>query len=404
MFEISLVPDVKSELLKKQKLRNLIIFICVVVAAACGGLLATLGLIVGAQKLTIANNKTEITCRSEGASGDVKCDSNKFGIAIAKYDSVEDLLTIQDQMSKLNSINEKRKAIWRVFGLLDVMLPDGPDDTVKITELTTDLTGESTISFEANASSSNNIGFRAVDAFIKNAGKSYYDHGAYKRVDGESFVDIPSMCIVREVVIDDKIYGLYAKGAPGCEAPYFKEEKSSTEKEEGEEEEVTFGEDENELENVEWIAIKRTYVNEKDRECTMREGGKECEVFNSEGVDFGSDEITLKKGYYFESECLKYDENGELDEEETKNACPMLRPESEIETGEATYGKDEDTGARVVNFSATVPVNPEIFLASNKHLQIKGPTRQNATDSYVQIRDMFTQKAEKIEGEVENGK
>ena len=36
MYEISLVPNVKAELIKKQKTRNLVLLICVVVGIVCG--------------------------------------------------------------------------------------------------------------------------------------------------------------------------------------------------------------------------------------------------------------------------------------------------------------------------------------------------------------------------------
>ena len=66
MFEISLVPDVKSELIKKLKLRNLIFLICIIVAAACGGVLLILGGITAGQGVALQTQDTEMVCRSEG--------------------------------------------------------------------------------------------------------------------------------------------------------------------------------------------------------------------------------------------------------------------------------------------------------------------------------------------------
>jgi hypothetical protein len=48
-------------------------------------------------------------------------------------------------------------------------------------------------------------------------------------------------------------------------------------------------------------------------------------------------------------------------------------------------------------------MNSQVFLSSNKHIRVIGPTRQNVTDSYIQIRDMFDEAPEEIEGD-ENGK
>ena len=66
MYEISLVPDIKAQLLKKQKLRNLIIFICIIVAIACGGVLLILSTIAGGQSIQIGLQKNEIDCRIDG--------------------------------------------------------------------------------------------------------------------------------------------------------------------------------------------------------------------------------------------------------------------------------------------------------------------------------------------------
>ena len=66
MYEISLVPDVKGEMIKQQKIRNLVFMICVIVASACGGVIFILLGISGGQSLKISAQQTEIECRSKG--------------------------------------------------------------------------------------------------------------------------------------------------------------------------------------------------------------------------------------------------------------------------------------------------------------------------------------------------
>ena len=66
MYEISLVPDVKSELIKKLKLRNLIFLICIIVAAACIGVLIILFGVTAGQGIALNNQDTEMACRSDG--------------------------------------------------------------------------------------------------------------------------------------------------------------------------------------------------------------------------------------------------------------------------------------------------------------------------------------------------
>ncbi len=47
----------------------------------------------------------------------------------------------------------------------------------------------------------------------------------------------------------------------------------------------------------------------------------------------------------------------------------------------------------VLRFSTAVVVNEEVFKFMNKHMRVIGPSRQNVTDSYTQIREMFTDRA-----------
>ena len=106
-------------------------------------------------------------------------------------------------------------------------------------------------------------------------------------------------------------------------------------------------------------------------------------------------------GYYFESACLKYNEDTNLfDEEETLKACPVLA-EGGLAVNSSSYGRGAED-QMVLSFSANVTLNPEVFKSKNKFMQIVGPSRQNVTDSYVQIRDMFTEKARELENGGEN--
>ena len=131
MYEINLVPDVKAELLNKQKLRNLVILICIIVAIACGAVIVILLGFTGTQALILNELDTEAICRTTGPNRDVsKCDS-KYGTAILKYENFEELLTIQDQMHNITLLNNEKIKMSRLFPILDVILPTG-ENTVKI--------------------------------------------------------------------------------------------------------------------------------------------------------------------------------------------------------------------------------------------------------------------------------
>jgi hypothetical protein len=363
MFEINLVPDVKEQLLKKQKLRNLIIFLSIVIAGGAAGVVAILGTIVAGQSLAIAGKNEEIQCRSTGSGEGVDCDERRYGTAVMRIANLNEYLTIQDQMSKISILNDNKLLLSRIFGLLDVILPVG-DDEVWISELAVNLP-TTTLNFDAYGDSASNIDYRALEVFKNISRLSYYDHGRYMRFDNETggFVAIPTTCIT-EVLRDGVVYGIYSKGAPGCEAPMLSRDQR-----------VNMGiteelDEETEENTIEFIEIRRAYR-------TWAERMEAYENANEDGVR-----------YYFESTCISYTDDGRIDEAATRLECPLLTEEVMIR--ESSNARNSD-GLLVLRFSATVSVNREVFRFANKHMRVIGPTRQNVTDSYTQIRSMFAE-------------
>ena len=395
MYEISLVPDIKAQLIQKQKMRNLIIFICIVVAAACGGVLLILSTIAGGQAIQIGLQKNEINCRID-ESGTNCSRYNDKGDAVLKVENLSELLTIQDQMSNINILNNQKIKFSRIFGILDVILPNG-DDVVKVNEITGNI-DENTLNVTATGTSKNNIGFRALESFKKTTNKTYFDYGSYMRPnENGEYVEIPSFCI-EEKVVNGRLYGYYLKGSPGCEAPLVEtkeEEKSEDKKDEKESssesstegsstensqnQESTTEDTKKDVTTVERIPILRSYKTSQERE--EYKLGKDPYSKKTEEGNTGK--------YYFQSQCLEYKEDGSFDEEASRTKCPLV---SSVTTNEARYGKG-DGNEMVLNFEARLVVDPRVFLSKHKHMQIIGPDRQNVTDSYVQIRNMFGQKA-----------
>ncbi len=401
MYEISLVPDVKAELLQKQKMRNLIIFICIIVACVCVGIILIMLSIMGAQSLSIKGQENEIACRADGipSKGD-KC--NNFGQPVMTFKNVNELLTIQDQMNSIGTLNSNRVKFSRVFGILDVILPDGRanGDVVSINELSADIS-KNMISFDAIGESKEiNIGFHVLETFRKGVNRTYFDYGNYmrKNSDGEYEV-IPSFCI-KEYTEKGYTYGKYMKGEPGCEAPMVvsdttevpsDEEGNQSSDEDAEEEDSKEEKKKEETEvKKEVIVIRRTYDSSEDLE-NYKNGNdsKKKEGDTKESVT----------GYYFQSECFKYKEDGSFDENETLATCPLLT-DNGLSVGQPSYGRGKDD-KMVLSFSANLSLDPRVFKSGSKHMQIFGPSRQNVTDSYVEVRDMFTAKAKATSEEEE---
>lgn len=394
MYEISLVPDVKSELLKKQKLRNLIFFICLIVAASCGGLILLLLGFIGTQSLEIAAQENEINCRADGSG--VGCGS--YGTPVLKYPNVNELLTIQSQMKNVGVLNNNKIKFSRVFGLLDVILPDGvkSEDTVLVSELNGDIS-QNLITFDAIGYAKNNIGYHALESFKKSTKLTYFDYGSYMRLteDGE-YEPIPSYCIT-EYVEKGYIYGRYLRYSPGCENDMIvKSDDDSNEQDDSDEDndEDENNEDDGEekkqetkQKKIEEVIIRRTYKNAGDRE-EYKNGNDSMAEGNKEGN-------TGK--YYFESQCLQYDDSGDFDEEATISECSILS-EDGLFVANSGWGKGPDD-KMVLSFSVNLTLDPRLFLSSSKHMQIIGPSRQNVTDSYIQVRDMFAEKARDVQRE-----
>ena len=379
MYEISLVPDVKAELLRKQRLRNLFVLICVGVAIACGAVVMILLSVMGGQTVSMNNQKKEIGCRYDMKMNgktlkSSDCKSN-MGTPVMYFNNRQTLLTIQDQLKSLDTLNNSMIKFSRIFGLLDVLLLDEEKGSkIEVSELAVDFSSM-TLSFDAVGydKSSANIGYKPLEAFKKNAERMRYDYGEYmRRGDDENDEVIPYFCISEET-INGLVYGVYSKGAPGCEAPMV--EPTEEESDEKSDEEASTEPVENEIEK---IYIRRTYKDRDDYE-SVREGK---DKYWDESV-MGKNNY---KGYYFESSCISWSEDGKMDEAATLETCPFLS--DEIAVTNSSYGLDTNEQL-VLTFQSSVPISTEIFLSGNHNMQILSPTRQNVTDSYVQVRDMF---------------
>jgi hypothetical protein len=281
--------------------------------------------------------------------------------------NLHEYLTIQDQMSKISSLNENKLLLSRVFGVLTVILPsyeEGDDDEVKITELSINLPTV-TMSFDAQGDSKSNIDYRALEYFKNIVTLSYYDYGRYMRYDAEleQFTEIPSSCITLEDLdeVTGMPYGVYSKGAPGCEASVLLGGQQ--------------GEEGNEV--VDPVSVVDVKITRSYRT-------------SAEKSEYRSQPNDADGGrYYFESECVVYGVDGRFNEEETRGKCRLS--ESTPLIRDSANARDAG-GSLVLRFSAVVIINKEVFKFANKHMRVVGPTRQNVTDSYTQIRNMFVER------------
>lgn len=369
MFEINLVPDVKAEMIKTLKLRNLIFFICLIAVAAAGAVLLILGGIKGGQDIAMTNQDRTLETMS-----------NK----ILSYDDLDEILTLQNQLNKITEIGNNKKVLSRVFNILSVLLPNGAD-RITLSELNINLT-DATLSFDAQADAGEDplIDYRVLEAFKKSLPLMRYDYGRYVDAYGE---EIPTRCIKEtdengNLYTNSRgaVYAIWTKDVAGCN-PSADMEK---ELEEVEDEEAEEGEEDKEAE-------EEAPANDEEENRIWRT--PQTALWYEKGY------MTLDGGIsgvpHFESQCIVYNgiEDGSNVKWTQENSCQLV-PEDGITISDSSNGKDSNDNL-VLRFSSVIALDPTVFAFQSKHVMAIAPTgRQNVTDSYVQIQGMFEKRAE----------
>lgn len=146
MIEINLIPDVKQELIRAERVRSIVISGSIVVGLASVAVVGLLAFwVFGVQ-----------TVRGALADDGIKKGSEQLS-------SVEDLskvLTIQNQLSKISELNNQKKIDSRVFEVLLAVIPPAPNN-IQVSNLLIDATN-SKISIEGQTP-----GYDSLETFKK---------------------------------------------------------------------------------------------------------------------------------------------------------------------------------------------------------------------------------------------
>lgn len=186
MIEVNLVPDVKQELIRAQRVRAAVISISILAGIIAIGVVVMLAVYsYGVQSV-----------RSAILDGNIKSGSDKLA-------SVEDLsktLTIQNQLEKMSSLNSEKTITSRVFDMLNAIIPREPND-VKISNLRVD-TSTNFVTIEGQAQNS----YAAVEVFRKTIEGSIVK---YTTADQEETQQVP---LATNVSTSDTSYGEDSSG------------------------------------------------------------------------------------------------------------------------------------------------------------------------------------------------
>lgn len=405
-YEINLVPEVKLQMIRAQKLRNLVLFICILVSAVSIGTVLVLFGIKGGQDIAMANQDGKLGTLSAKLMG---------------YEELGDIVTIQSQLEKLSQIQGNKKVLSRVFGAMNVMLPQG-GDSVQLSDLRVDFTTNVLrMEGQADARIAPLIDYRVLESFKKGAALTKYDYGNYVDVEGNA---IPTWCISESDAdgsayrTGENYYAWWDLSGEDCAA---RREGSTVAQDD--ESELVYSKDA-EVEVVEEEVARETLIDEGVEIEEKEDGTIEVDDENIEVRDRGDGEkyfvrktVTRVKIWrtpqfdkwfnaglmnesgmiegieHFESACTTYSgtlQSGDKYRWTSDNTC-MLAPDG-LEVLSSSNGRDASDNL-VLRFTASMNIAPEFFAFGNKHMVAIGPMGQNVTDSYVQIEGMFTEEA-----------
>lgn len=387
-LEINLVPDIKNEMIKTLKLRNLILFICIIIASASVVVTLIFGIIAGGQSIAI-NSKKELR--------------DSLSLKLNSYSDLNEFLTIKDQVNNIATTTNEKVVISRIFYVLSALVPTGPD-TIRISEFNINLMEDRpaiSIDAQANAGQAPFIDYNVLDSFKKSMAYMRYDYGNYVDKDGNT---IPAYCMIEKnpdgsYLSDPEtkdIYAYWTIFADGCNNIEQESENTNetTESSEGDEEntesELTSfaGYDLEDYNGSKVVKVWRTpqaewyNPNERPGRPVMTESGEISNVA------------------HFESNCINY-ELTIKDRKVTKidtsnNTCELVPGETDddrITILESSNGRDS-SDQLVLRFSAAIYLAPEVFSFNNHHMMAIAPQeRRNVTDSYVQLQTIFSERA-----------
>lgn len=185
MIEINLVPDVKQELIRAQRVRAGVISLAIMVGIAAVSIVVILAIWVFAVQ----------AARSVISDNTIKTESQK----LSSVEDISNTLTIQNQLSKISEMHNTKSIDSRIFDILATINPSAPNN-ISITNVSIDA-ATTTIRIEAQASN----GYPALDVFKKTIDATQF---RFTKDD-----QAQSVALVNDMSDSDRSYGEDASGA-----------------------------------------------------------------------------------------------------------------------------------------------------------------------------------------------
>ena len=258
-FEINLVPEIKYQMLKSMRFRKVSTFVCVIVAGVIGITTAVFGIIVVVQNNTLAQQDKKL---------------ENMANKISEFSSMDDFLTLQSQLNAIQTVNDNKQVLSRIFGVLSMLRPQGGDE-LTLSKVSINMEDDTvTMEGQADARVAPFYDYRVLESFKKGAELTKYDYGRYVDADG---TEIPSRCMVEAkpdgatyVDANGSIYAYQTIGEYGCDAK-LKELKDALNK---------LSEDNNEEESKKVSESDSEKANESSSEKSNSMRAKEAQVYS----------------------------------------------------------------------------------------------------------------------------
>lgn len=184
MIEINLMPDVKQELLKAQRIRSTVISVGITIGVAVAGVVVLLALYVFGAQL--------------GFDTAAQKDIDTKGKELDKVEDLSKMLTIQSQLQQVSSLNNAKHVTSRIFDTLAVVPPG-----TKLSSVIVDTTdGMQLVTIEGQAAGS----YAATELYQKtlaNVDVKYKEVAA----DGTVATEDKTVPLASNIQISDLSYG-----------------------------------------------------------------------------------------------------------------------------------------------------------------------------------------------------
>ncbi|MFI5270687.1 MAG: PilN domain-containing protein [Candidatus Saccharimonadales bacterium] len=137
MIELNLLPEVKQEYIKAQRIKRLVFSVCVLISIASVTVFVLLFLVESWQKHTLSNVNSDVTSKTSELKG---------------KPHLNEVLTVQNQLSSLNTLHRGEPITTRLFDYLNQVTPSN----LTISNLSVDFTAN-TLNLSGSATNTTSI-------------------------------------------------------------------------------------------------------------------------------------------------------------------------------------------------------------------------------------------------------